>query len=101
MSEQAPFARTIALMQRYLAEAHVGLIELEKLAARHGVLDPMRTEISASEAVELAREIRVLMRTLGFEGTAMLVEAMLLAGDPMLARVCGIELQRPKKERSQ
>jgi len=95
--EEALFARTLRLMHRYLEEASAGYQALADLAARYGILDGV---IDARQATlkQLAHEVRQLMATLSLEATCILVQAMMLAGDPMLAEVCGIALERPREE---
>jgi hypothetical protein len=93
MSEAA-FAKTLRLMRGMLAEAEMGLGLLEGLAIKYGVMEGIE-EVTMEQAMELGKEVRVVMKTLGFEPTAVLVQAMLLAGDPMLATVMGLELERP------
>jgi len=94
-----PFTTTTRLMRRMLAEAGVGLTELVKIGERHGISD--REDMTVEQVTEMVQDIRTLMRTVGFEGTCVLIQCMLLAGDPMLASILEVQLDRPKERETQ
>jgi len=94
--KETQFSRTLRLMRAFMQEAMVGLGALEKAAEKWLTVDG--DELTVEQAKELMKEVRQLMALTGFEGCSILMQAMLLAGDPMLAEICGLELERPKGE---
>jgi hypothetical protein len=96
--EMHPFEVTLRAMRRTLEDAALGLGMLQALAVKHGIFKT--TNYNEQQAAELRADCRQTLGMLTEEGHMVLVQLLLLAGDPVAAKLLGVELNRPADEPS-
>lgn len=89
--------KALRQMRKTLVDCEAGLGFLEALALKHRIHE---RELTLGEAEVFRRELRTILQTLGFETTAVLIQCMILTGDPTLAHFVGVEPHQPTDEQS-